>query len=121
MTDRELIEHWRGHYDRVAKELSDATFKIGKLERQVDDLKKTSFSTVDYYGQIDFNSGFGWFEHKEHGEESCGQFKFRKETTKFNHDHYSIYDYDNCYEINKQVMSALMQHTEGFNGLYTGA
>ena len=110
MTDREIIAHWKKHYDRVAEELREANFKISKMKEQIRRLKVTRFESITYYGEIDFESGRGWFEDKEHGEDGgCGSYKFDS-IVKDGEIRHEIYDYDNCFDIPKEVKSALMQH-----------
>ena len=110
MPDREIIKHWKDHYDRVAQELSEANFKIMKMKEQIRRLKVTRFESMTYYGEIDFENGSGWFEDKEYGEDGgCGSYKFDS-IIKDGKAYHTIYDYDNCYDIPKEVKSALLQH-----------
>ena len=110
MTDREIIQHWKMHYDRVANELSEANFKISKMKEQIRKLKVTRFESVTYHGEIDFENGRGWFEHKELGEDGgCGSYQFDS-TVKAGKTYHTIYDYDDCYSIPKEMRAALLQH-----------
>jgi len=110
MTDREIIAHWKLHYDRVAEELREANFQISKMKEQIRRLKVTRFESMTYYGEIDFENGRGWFEDKEYGEEGgCGSYQFDS-IVKDGEIRHTIFDYDNCYDIPKEVKSALMQH-----------
>ena len=110
MTDREIIQHWKGHYDRVAQELSEARLEISKMKEQIRRLEVTRFESMTYYGEIDFVNGRGWFEDKEYGEDGgSGSYEF--DTTIVDGQSYrTITEIDGCFDIPKEVKSALMQH-----------
>jgi hypothetical protein len=106
MTEREMITHWKGHYDSTAARMLEAEAKVRKLERLIVDLKRTKIVTPNYEGQIDFAEGWGWLEHNEYGEENACRFFFDK-----NEDGtYTINDYEFCFEMNNEMLSCLNQH-----------
>ena len=106
MTDRELRDHYKTHLDRVTKELITSESKVRKLEDQISNLKRTNIKTPNYEGQIDFEGGWGWLEHNKYGEENACRFFFDKKDDGT----YEINDYEFCFEMNKEILSCLMQH-----------
>ena len=110
MTDRELITHWKSHYDRLNTELSASRVTVSKLTEEIRRLKVTRFDTISFYGEIDFSNERGWFEHSVLGEDGGGgSFNFDT-ILKAGKKYHTIYDFDGCYDIPKEVKSALMQY-----------
>jgi hypothetical protein len=110
MTDRELITHWKSHYDRLNEELSASRMTVSKLTEEIRKLKVTRFDTISYYGEIDFSNERGWFEHSVLGEDGGGGAFYFDTILKDGKKYHTIYDYDDCYDIPKEVKSALMQY-----------
>ena len=110
MNDRELVNHWKSHYDRLNVELSDSRRTVMRLTEEIRKLKVTKLETVSYYGEIDFSNESGWFEHSELGEDGGGGTFYFDTILKDGKKYHTIYDYDGCYDLPKEVKSALIQH-----------
>ena len=104
-TDKELYEHFRMHYDRVSKELGEMTMKFKKAERKIERLENTQIETPNFDIEIKKDFSWGWYEHKEHGEEVGGRFEMERQEDGT----YLITDIEYCFSVHTEVMAALMQ------------
>ena len=100
----------------LAKEVKDLSLENRKLKDEIRKANTLFFSTKNYDVEVKKDFSWGWFEHREIGEELSGNFTV--ETNK-NSD-IEIVDMDYCYDIPKEVLEVLKDETpiRGIAGIW---
>ena len=110
------IEQYLERVKALAKEVKDLSLENMRLKDEIRKANTLFFSTKNYDVEVKKDFSWGWFEHREIGEELGGNFTVE---TNINCD-MEIVDMDYCYDIPKEVLEVLKDETpiRGIAGIW---
>jgi len=96
-------EFYVSQVKRILADLNKVEDENRLLKSEIKDLKHFRFETENYHGEVRKDFSWGWFEHKEQGEDGgCGNFDIELNDT-----YWEIVDTDGCYDIPVEVYEML--------------